>query len=118
MLGHHRLRAAVQVARAAVVAQAAPQRQHIVCRGRGQGLNVGKALQETLVTGEFNESREGQLCQELARNEFKITQAEKVMLANRADPLGNIPNVARFTAAIAEQNAIIAKMKEMTPCKP
>ena len=80
--------------------------------------DILEALQETLVTGEFNESREGQLCQELARNEFKITQAEKVMLANRADPVGNIPNVARFTAAIAEQNAIIAKMKEPTPCKP
>ena len=75
-------------------------------------------LRETLVTGEFNESREGQLCQELARNEFKITQAEKVMLANRADPIGNMPNVARFTAAIAEQNAIITKMKGTALCKP
>lgn len=75
------------------------------------------ALRETLATGEFNESREGQICQELARNEFKIAQAETVMLANRADPLGNMPNVARFTAAIAEQNAIVAKMKGPTPCR-
>ena len=75
-------------------------------------------LRETLVTGEFNESREGRLCQELARNEYKISQAETVMLANRADPIGNMPNVAKFTAAIAEQNQIIARMKGTALCKP
>ena len=29
--------------------------------------DILETLQETLVTGEFNESREGQLCQELAQ---------------------------------------------------
>nr|AAO59965.1 GreA [uncultured bacterium] len=46
MLHHHRLRTAVQVARAAVVAQAAPEREHVVQRRRGQRLHVGKTLQE------------------------------------------------------------------------
>jgi hypothetical protein len=38
----HLLRAAVQVARAAVVAQAAPQAQHVVQRRGGEGTHVGK----------------------------------------------------------------------------
>ena len=49
MLAPHHLRAAVQVARAAVVAQAAPQRQHVVQRRGGQRGHVGKALQEARV---------------------------------------------------------------------
>ena len=39
------LRAAMQIARAAVVAQAAPQREHVVERRSGQRGHVGVALQ-------------------------------------------------------------------------
>ena len=46
MQRHHVLGAAVQVARAAVVAQAAPQGQHVVLRGGGQLCHRGKALQK------------------------------------------------------------------------
>ena len=37
----------MQVARTAVVAQPAPQRQHVVQVGRCQGLHIREALQET-----------------------------------------------------------------------
>jgi hypothetical protein len=49
MLGHHGLCAAVQVARPAVIAQPAPQRQHLVQGCGRQGLHVRKALQEAAV---------------------------------------------------------------------
>ena len=42
------LRGAAQVARARVVAEAAPQRQHVVFRGGGQGLHGGEAVEEAL----------------------------------------------------------------------
>ena len=46
------LRAAVQVARAAVVAEAAPQREHVVERRGGERAHVGKAGQEARVVVE------------------------------------------------------------------
>ncbi|MPN40721.1 hypothetical protein SDC9_188260 [bioreactor metagenome] len=48
-VAHHLLRAAVQIARAAVITQAAPQRQHIILRRGGQRLHVRKALQKPCV---------------------------------------------------------------------
>ena len=68
-------------------------------------------LRQTLSTGKFDDSREGKFCQALARNEFKLTQAETVMLENRLDPVANLPNVQKFTSLIAEQNDLISKMK-------
>ena len=49
---HDHLRGAVQVARAAVVAEALPQLEHIVQRRGGQRLHGGEAHQETLVVGD------------------------------------------------------------------
>ena len=53
MIGHHRLGAAVQVARPAVITQAAPQGQDLALLGRGQGLDVGKSVQESRVVIEY-----------------------------------------------------------------
>ena len=52
VLRHHDLRAAVQVAGAAVVAEAAPEREHLVERRRGQARHVGKALEKARVVGQ------------------------------------------------------------------
>ncbi len=49
---HHLLRAAVQVARPAVVAQPAPQAEHLVLRRRGQRGDVREAGQEALVVAQ------------------------------------------------------------------
>ena len=48
MQGHHILRAAMQIACATVIAQAAPQGQDIIQRRGGQGLHIREALQEAL----------------------------------------------------------------------
>lgn len=73
------------------------------------------SLRQTLATGKFDESREGKLCEELARNEFRLDKAEKAMLANRSNPTENLPNVSRFTAEIAAQNEIISRITRSTP---
>jgi hypothetical protein len=52
MLGHHRLSAGVQVARAAVVAEATPQAHDLVLRRGGQRLHIGESLQKALVVAE------------------------------------------------------------------
>lgn len=68
------------------------------------------SLRQTLQTGKFAESREGKLCEDLARNEFRLAKAEKIMLANRSNPTENLVNVNRFTAEIAAQNDIIRRI--------
>ena len=45
----HGLGAAMQVARAAVIAQPAPERQHCLLRRGGQGADIGKTLEEARV---------------------------------------------------------------------
>ena len=72
-------------------------------------------LRQTLSTGKFDDSRDGKFCQALARNEFKLAQAETVMLENRADPVANLPNVQKFTAAIKAQNAIFSEIHVQFP---
>ena len=52
-LAHHLLRAAMQIACAAVVAQAAPERQHIVLRGCGQRAYIGKACEKARVVIQY-----------------------------------------------------------------
>ena len=68
------------------------------------------ALQQTLETGTFPDTQAGKSAQALARNEFKLSQAEDTMLANRLDPVANLPNVVKFTALIAEQNRILSTL--------
>ena len=47
----HQLRRALQVARARVIAQAAPQPQHLVLRRAGERGDIGEALEKALVIG-------------------------------------------------------------------
>ena len=46
---HDPLRGEAQIARARVVAEAAPQREHVVFGGGGQGCDRGEAFEEALV---------------------------------------------------------------------
>ena len=53
MIGHHLLRAAVQVAGAAVIAQTTPEAQHFVGMGGGKIAYIGKAIQESCVVAQY-----------------------------------------------------------------
>ena len=75
-----------------------------------EAVPVLEALAETVTTGKFADTPAGMKAQALARNEFKLAKAEETVFANRLDPATNLPNVQKFTALIAEQNEILARL--------
>ena len=76
---------------------------------------VLEALSEAAQKGEFPIGHAGSLAQDLARNEYKISQAEALVFAERANLVVNLPNVQRFTAAIKAQNAIFSEIHVQFP---
>ena len=73
---HHLSRREVEIARAAVIAEPAPQREHVVDTGMGERAHIGKARDEALVIR--NDDRDLRLLQHDLREPDAIRVARRL----------------------------------------